>query len=144
MATGSVYKSSDLVMDYCCDACKEKHMEVSSEFFCKTCKKLFCGKCINLHSQLYEKHVSFGRGDMNKWPISKKIEDFLQTCEIHEDEKLKMFCQDHSQLCCTNCVLLSHRYVINIIMFLEMLLNWFHILYIQVTNDNFKYNAINS
>ncbi|XP_052255547.1 uncharacterized protein LOC127861185 isoform X1 [Dreissena polymorpha] len=109
MAAGSVYKSSDLVMDYCCDACKEKHIEESAESFCKTCTKLFCGKCINLHSQLYEKHVSFGRGDMNKWPISKKIEDFLQTCEIHEDEKLKMFCQDHSQLCCTNCVLLGHR-----------------------------------
>ncbi|XP_052237117.1 uncharacterized protein LOC127848606 [Dreissena polymorpha] len=109
MAAGSVYKSSDIVMDYCCDACKEKHIDESAESFCKTCTKLFCGKCINLHSQLYEKHVSFGRGDMNKWPISKKTEDFLQTCEIHEDEKLKMFCQDHSQLCCTNCVLLSHR-----------------------------------
>ncbi|XP_052221472.1 tripartite motif-containing protein 45-like [Dreissena polymorpha] len=109
MATGSVYKSSDLVMDYCCDACKEKHMEVSSEFFCKTCKKLFCGKCINLHSQLYEKHVSIGRGEMNQWPLSKTTKDFLQICEIHKEEKLKMFCQDHGQLCCTNCVLLSHR-----------------------------------
>ncbi|KAH3702536.1 tripartite motif-containing protein 45-like [Dreissena polymorpha] len=109
MATGSVYKSSDIVMDYCCDACKERHTDKIAESFCKTCTKLFCGKCINLHSQLYEKHVSFGRGDMNKWPLSKKTEDFLQTCEIHEDEKLKMFCQDHSQLCCTNCVLLGHR-----------------------------------
>ncbi|KAH3842485.1 uncharacterized protein LOC127876453 [Dreissena polymorpha] len=109
MATGSVYTSSDLMMDYSCDACKEKHIDESAVSFCKTCTKLFCGKCINLHSQLYEKHVSFGRGDMNQWPLSKTTEEFLQICEIHKDETLKMFCQDHSQLCCTNCVLLSHR-----------------------------------
>ncbi|XP_052234229.1 tripartite motif-containing protein 66-like [Dreissena polymorpha] len=109
MATGSVHKSSDLVKDYDCGACEEKHFEKSAEFFCNTCLKLFCGECINLHNQLYEKHVSFGRGDMNKWPLSKKTEDFLQICQVHKGEKLKMFCHGHSQLCCTSCVLLSHR-----------------------------------
>ena len=122
MATGSVHKSSDLVDDYCCGACEEKLIKESAEFFCKTCTKLFCGNCINLHSQLYEKHSSFGRGDMNKWPLCKKTEDFLQICDVHKGERLNMFCQDHNQLCCTNCVLLSHRYFINMIMFLQIVL----------------------
>ncbi|KAH3820318.1 hypothetical protein DPMN_122064 [Dreissena polymorpha] len=37
------------------------------------------------------------------------MEDLLLKCDVHKDEKLKMFCQDHSQLCCTDCVLLNHR-----------------------------------
>ncbi|KAH3802905.1 hypothetical protein DPMN_156702 [Dreissena polymorpha] len=46
---------------------------------------------------------------MSKWPLTKNVEDFLQKCDIHKENKLEMLCQDHSQLCCTKCVLLQHR-----------------------------------
>ncbi|KAH3735057.1 hypothetical protein DPMN_041518 [Dreissena polymorpha] len=36
------------------------------------------------------------------------MEDFLLKCDVHKDKKLKMFCQDHSQLCCTDCAFLNH------------------------------------
>ncbi|KAH3776086.1 hypothetical protein DPMN_177499 [Dreissena polymorpha] len=51
----------------------------------------------------------FSRGDTSKWPVSKEVEDFLQKCDLHEDKRLEMFCNDHSQLCCTNCAFLNHR-----------------------------------
>ncbi|XP_052230337.1 uncharacterized protein LOC127844280 [Dreissena polymorpha] len=37
------------------------------------------------------------------------MEDLLLKCDVHREEKLKMFCQDHSQLCCSDCVLMNHR-----------------------------------
>ncbi|KAH3869844.1 hypothetical protein DPMN_033015 [Dreissena polymorpha] len=37
------------------------------------------------------------------------MEDLLLKFDVHTNENLKMFCQDHSQLCCSDCVLLYHR-----------------------------------
>ncbi|XP_052220540.1 uncharacterized protein LOC127837456 isoform X1 [Dreissena polymorpha] len=111
MATsiGSVHNSLDLVKDYVCGACESKNVQEIAYYFCATCLKFFCENCISQHDQLYANHSKYGREDTNKWPLTKTMEDLLLKCDVHKDKKLKMFCQDHSQLCCTDCVLLNHR-----------------------------------
>ncbi|KAH3799957.1 uncharacterized protein LOC127839332 [Dreissena polymorpha] len=111
MATsiGSVHNSSDLVKDYVCDACESKNIQGIADYFCAICLKFFCGKCIYQHDQLYANHSKYGREETNKWPLTKAVEDLLLKCNVHKDNKLKMFCQDHSQLCCTDCAFLNHR-----------------------------------
>ncbi|KAH3750225.1 hypothetical protein DPMN_184744 [Dreissena polymorpha] len=112
MATFSqsaVGKGSDSFTDYCCSPCQEHEIDQWAEFYCDNCLKFYCAKCINLHGQLFGKHVTYGRGDTSKWPVSKEVEDFIQKCDLHEDKRLEMFCNDHSQLCCTNCAFLNHR-----------------------------------
>ncbi|KAH3739636.1 hypothetical protein DPMN_046290 [Dreissena polymorpha] len=47
------------------------------------------------------------------------MEDLLLKCDVHKDEKLKMFCQDHSQLCCTDCAFLNHRQCTNMALISE-------------------------
>ncbi|KAH3700331.1 hypothetical protein DPMN_075307, partial [Dreissena polymorpha] len=110
MATsvGSVHTSSDIVKDYDCDGCKSKTIQASADSFCETCLKCFCEKCLYYHDQVFANHLTYGRGEANKWPISKTIEDLLLKCDVHSNKKLKMFCEDHSQLCCSDCVLLNH------------------------------------
>ncbi|XP_052232355.1 uncharacterized protein LOC127845466 isoform X2 [Dreissena polymorpha] len=49
-----------------------------------------------------------------KWPLSKKMENYLRTCDIHKDEQLTKFCQDHTRLCCSKCVDLDHRFCIQV------------------------------
>ncbi|XP_052230959.1 uncharacterized protein LOC127844604 isoform X3 [Dreissena polymorpha] len=112
MATFSqstVDKGSDSFTDFCCSPCLEQNIDQWAEFYCNNCLKFYCAKCINLHGQLFGKHVTYGRGDTSKWPVLKEVEDFLQKCDLHEDKRLEMFCNDHSQLCCTNCAFLNHR-----------------------------------
>ena len=79
MATlvGSVHSSWDLVKDYVCGACESKHINECADYFCETCMKFFCGKCIYHHDQLYANHSKYGKGETNKWPLAKKTEDFL-------------------------------------------------------------------
>ncbi|KAH3840080.1 hypothetical protein DPMN_113522 [Dreissena polymorpha] len=72
---------------------------------------------------MYGNHSKYGRGQTNKWPLTKKIEDLLLKCDVHKEEKLKMFCQDHSQLCCTGCVLLNHRQCTNVSLISESVKN---------------------
>ena len=114
MATFSqstIDKGSDMVHDFLCSTCEDKKLDYTADFYCESCVKFYCGKCIGLHSQLFTKHSTFGRGDMKKWPVAKKVEDFLLKCDVHKEENLKMFCDEHSELCCTNCAFLNHRYI---------------------------------
>ncbi|XP_052252512.1 uncharacterized protein LOC127859294 [Dreissena polymorpha] len=121
MATsvGSVHTSSDIVKDYDCDGCKSKTIQASADSFCETCLKCFCEKCLYYHDQVFANHLTYGRGEANKWPISKTIEDLLLKCDVHSNKKLKMFCEDHSQLCCSDCVLLNHRQCSNLALISE-------------------------
>ncbi|KAH3779388.1 hypothetical protein DPMN_157190 [Dreissena polymorpha] len=104
-------KGSDSVIDFCCSPCQEHNIDQLAEFYCNNCLKFYCAKskCINLHGELFGKHVTYGRKDPSKWPVAKEVEDFLQKCDLHEDKRLELYCDDHSQLCCPNCVLLNHR-----------------------------------
>ncbi|XP_052281166.1 uncharacterized protein DDB_G0279899-like [Dreissena polymorpha] len=51
------------------------------------------------------------------------MEDLLLKCDVHREEKLKMFCQDHRQVCCTDCVILNHRQFTNVSLISESVKN---------------------
>ncbi|KAH3819383.1 uncharacterized protein LOC127881775 [Dreissena polymorpha] len=112
MATFSqstIDKGSDMVQNFLCSTCEDKKLDNTADFYCESCVAFYCRNCIGMHNQLFTKHAPFGRGDMKKWPVAKKVEDFLLKCDVHKEENLKLFCDNHSELCCTNCAFLNHR-----------------------------------
>ncbi|XP_052237683.1 uncharacterized protein LOC127848996 [Dreissena polymorpha] len=112
MATFSqttIKKGSDIVQDFLCSTCEDEKRQELADFYCESCVKFYCQTCFHLHGQLFKKHSPHGRSDMKKWPIAKKVEDFLFKCDVHKEENLSMFCKDHSLLCCNNCAFLNHR-----------------------------------
>ncbi|XP_052235695.1 uncharacterized protein LOC127847674 isoform X5 [Dreissena polymorpha] len=115
----TVGKGSDSFTDFCCSPCQEHKIDQWAEFYCDNCLKFYCAKCINLHGQLFGKHVTYGRGDTSKWPVCKEVEDFIQKCDLHKDKRLEMFCNDHSQLCCTNCAFVNHRQCAKVVLISE-------------------------
>ncbi|XP_052253210.1 E3 ubiquitin-protein ligase TRIM33-like [Dreissena polymorpha] len=126
MATFSqptIESGSDMVQDFLCSTCEEKKLEESADYYCESCVKFFCRKCIDLHSQLFTQHSHHGRGDMKKWPVAKKMEDFLLKCDVHKEENNEMFCEDHSQLCCNKCAILNHRTCKTVILLSDLVKN---------------------
>ncbi|XP_052256056.1 uncharacterized protein LOC127861527 isoform X6 [Dreissena polymorpha] len=109
LSIDSLQKGSDIIEDYCCSTCEEDYVSTEADFYCEICLKFYCCKCIHLHSQLFKRHSASGREEMCKWPVGKGMLDFIEKCEDHQDEKLKVFCEDHRQLCCSTCVMLHHR-----------------------------------
>ncbi|KAH3896615.1 hypothetical protein DPMN_020793 [Dreissena polymorpha] len=105
LSMSSLAISSEEVKDFICSSCEE---QANADFYCKTCLKLYCGKCIQLHDKWFKKHSAYGRNDMKEWPVSKEVEEFLLKCEAHKDHKIEMLCDDHSQLCCTKCAFNNH------------------------------------
>ncbi|KAH3797965.1 hypothetical protein DPMN_151555 [Dreissena polymorpha] len=104
-AQSLVDQSSNEVKDYICNACEDSNnAETSADFYCKQCERFYCGNCIDPHGKAFAKHTAFGRLDIDKWPVSKKVVDFLLTCYEHKDNKVDKFCTTHRQLCCPQCV----------------------------------------
>ncbi|XP_052258861.1 uncharacterized protein LOC127863388 [Dreissena polymorpha] len=105
----SVYKGSDIMLDYSCMPCEEKGFSKEAEVYCEKCTTFYCGSCLNLHNQLYKTHTRYERSDMKDWPLAMATRDCVEKCEVHMDEKLKLFCEDHEKLCCNTCISLNHR-----------------------------------
>ncbi|XP_052255908.1 uncharacterized protein LOC127861445 isoform X2 [Dreissena polymorpha] len=99
----------EIFQDFLCSTCEDVKLEESADFHCELCMRFYCRKCIIPHDQLFIKHSPCGKEDMKKWPVSKKVEDFLQKCVVHKDINLEMYCQDHSRLCCNKCASIDHR-----------------------------------
>ncbi|XP_052248220.1 tripartite motif-containing protein 45-like [Dreissena polymorpha] len=112
MATSAFSRNFDLVKYYCCTICeKERSVEIDAEFYCKKCRKYYCKPCIQSHRQhgwWFNKKSPYGKDKIMKWPRSKKMENYLITCDIHKDEKITILCNSHSELCCSSCVELNH------------------------------------
>ncbi|KAH3707254.1 hypothetical protein DPMN_066653 [Dreissena polymorpha] len=47
------------------------------------------------------------------------MEELLWKCDVHNDQKLNMFCQDHRKLCCSACVQLNHSQCTNVALISE-------------------------
>ncbi|XP_052236642.1 uncharacterized protein LOC127848303 [Dreissena polymorpha] len=123
MATFSqstIEKGSDMIQDFLCSTCEDEKLDEMADYYCESCVKFYCRKCILMHGQLFKKHSPHGRGDMKKWPVAKKVEDFLLKCDVHTEENLNMFCEDHCQLCCTNCAFLNHRQCKRVVLISEL------------------------
>ncbi|XP_052212091.1 uncharacterized protein LOC127831140 [Dreissena polymorpha] len=112
--TPVLQKGSDILIDYCCSVCEDNDTLKEAQTYCEVCSKWFCDQCMSLHGQMYKKHTTLGKSDQGKWPVAKGVAELLTQCEIHKGENIKMFCADHSQLCCTTCVLLDHRQCNNV------------------------------
>ncbi|XP_052277848.1 uncharacterized protein LOC127876560 isoform X1 [Dreissena polymorpha] len=113
MATSAFSRNFDLVKYYCCTICEKKRsVEIDAEFYCKKCCKYYCKPCIHSHRQhgwWFNKKSPYGKDKIMKWPRSKKMENYLITCNIHKNETITALCNGHSELCCSRCVELNHR-----------------------------------
>lgn len=105
----SLAAASETVQDFPCDACHKG----PAQFFCRECSKCYCDNCVKLHKQLFVDHESIlDRGQVAKWPLSTTALDRVELCTEHKENKIQMFCEEHSELLCQTCISSQHRYVI--------------------------------
>ena len=77
-----------------------KHSNIDAVSYCQQCKIYLCNKCLNFHTELFDKHIII---NLNK--NSNKL--FIDECkkENHQNSKLEFFCKTHNILCCSYCIL---------------------------------------
>ena len=75
----------------------KKHSEIDAILYCQECKKYFCNKCQNYHSQIFDDHKTINLNNLN--------DIFIDICkENNHINKLEFYCKVHNTLCCCGCI----------------------------------------
>lgn len=88
----------------------DKEMETIG--FCVECQERMCTYCISQHrkSRASSKHTILDKAEADEKHVpDTAAEVFTEKCQIHKDEIIKYFCQNHETLCCSDCIVLFHR-----------------------------------
>ena len=74
-----------------------KQTEIKAVSYCPECKKYWCNKCQNYHSEMFDGHKTIN--------INEKNGIFINKCkEENHPCKLEFYCKDHNILCCLGCI----------------------------------------
>ncbi|KAH3809451.1 hypothetical protein DPMN_137820 [Dreissena polymorpha] len=91
-----------------CEPCMKTNISKAATVFCKDCDEFLCDTCKN-------PHIVYKTGQHNIVNIkdNKSAPDIIDMkgidkCHKHERE-IEFFCQDHSKLCCSSCVLIHRK-----------------------------------
>ncbi|CAC5391724.1 unnamed protein product [Mytilus coruscus] len=93
-----------------CDACSFRNLSQNAVSFCTVCEEAYCENC-EVHHKTYKitrNHKIVPIKDIN---ADNSALNFLGvfTCDEHPDERIKIYCKDHTKPCCTVCATVHHR-----------------------------------
>ena len=93
-----------------CDSCDEN----SPIAYCTECDKLFCNKCWEHHQGLkfLRSHSFFTLKEaqnMSQDKLIKMLPSSSPICHDHDDQKLKIYCQQCTIPVCVECTIISHK-----------------------------------
>ncbi|KAH3805481.1 hypothetical protein DPMN_133784 [Dreissena polymorpha] len=92
-----------------CEPCMKTNIAKAATVFCKDCNECLCETCRKSHIENKSgKHdvISIQEKESRTDVVDMKEMD---KCSEH-GKRFEFFCEDHSKLCCTTCVI-AHRIV---------------------------------
>ncbi|XP_048781057.2 tripartite motif-containing protein 45-like [Ostrea edulis] len=103
-----VDKSDDI---WYCDACKRDEEEKIAICWCKSCLESLCEACNKFHkkSLASREHKVIPLASLKEVAVNDIDENEAHLhCSTHQ-KKIRYFCDDHQEACCTRCVCIQHR-----------------------------------
>ncbi|XP_062602020.1 uncharacterized protein LOC134263663 [Saccostrea cucullata] len=91
-----------------CDACLRDSEEVYSTHYCLACMESLCDLCTKYHRKqlMLKDHKVYKITDMKPGTLGPVLGN---TCPKHRGERVKVYCHDHEEPCCTICDCTEHR-----------------------------------
>ncbi|XP_052215154.1 uncharacterized protein LOC127833769 isoform X1 [Dreissena polymorpha] len=91
-----------------CAPCMKTNISNTASVFCKNCDEFLCDACTKPHT-IYKHgtHDIVNVQDNKYEPVIMDLKQ-MDTCHEHGRE-IEFFCQDHSKLCCSSCVLIHRK-----------------------------------
>ena len=92
-----------------CDKCKTPRPATS---YCRVCGEFICATCTTVHREwdAFAKHEVVA---MEQFESKVKQLDALKKvtlyCPLHQEKKLKLYCETCHELICSNCIVKKHR-----------------------------------
>ena len=94
-----------------CLPCLRENEEVKATEFCFTCEESICENCTKFHKRILttRSHLTCKLSDSNLVMQFVNLSLNNDRCPDHTDKKVKLYCNDHSKVCCTLCATTGHR-----------------------------------
>ncbi|XP_071082839.1 tripartite motif-containing protein 2-like [Haliotis cracherodii] len=94
------------VEEHVCSVCTKQGKTTPATSWCSVCDVVFCEGCLQLHNMMPGlcDHEVAHLSDHTKTKVKRRF-----MCQVHRDEKMKLFCKDCKQAICTICCSIKHR-----------------------------------
>ena len=92
-----------------CQPCQGDGDTVKAEGYCENCNQFICPFCIKGHRKLplTKNHVIKLKDEMPKF-VASQSDPCTELCEVHKNEIVKFYCQQHDLVGCSDCMVLEH------------------------------------
>ncbi|KAH3810455.1 hypothetical protein DPMN_138847 [Dreissena polymorpha] len=91
-----------------CEPCMKTNTSKTATVFCKDCDEYMCDTCKNPHTTYKtDQHTLVNFLDNKSAPVMIDMKG-INKCNEHGRD-IEFFCQDHSKLCCSSCVLIHRK-----------------------------------
>ncbi|XP_046357836.2 uncharacterized protein LOC124136087 [Haliotis rufescens] len=94
------------VEEHVCSVCTKQGKTTPATSCCSVCDVVFCEGCLQMHNMMpgLSDHEVAHLSDHTKTKVKRRF-----MCQVHRDEKVKLFCKDCKQAICTICSSIRHR-----------------------------------
>ncbi|XP_060579509.1 uncharacterized protein LOC132736400 [Ruditapes philippinarum] len=91
-----------------CRPCQRDDETVHAEGYCEACKEFLCSSCISAHRKLVitKSHMIKSRDEMPTYQAES--DPCTELCDVHKNEIVKFYCQQHDSVGCGDCMVLQH------------------------------------
>lgn len=103
--------SSDEQFQLDCDVCKEDGQAREANSYCSECIEYYCASCVLSHKRMKaSKHHSILTGsNIPKTAPARQTYLSVMYCSCRHARLVEFFCEDHNDVYCSDCCLISHR-----------------------------------
>ena len=104
---GSIYSTSDVIVDHVCGPCKSEGSEKEATKYCYDCQEYLCDSCLNHHRKLpiTKNHKIASASDV---PYSTGRRLTIH-CGCNKKQEVEFYCERHAEAICKQCLNFGHQ-----------------------------------
>ncbi|XP_060607806.1 uncharacterized protein LOC132759945 [Ruditapes philippinarum] len=91
-----------------CQPCQRDGDTAQADGYCENCNEFICSSCIKAHRKLAvtTNHVIKSKDEMPTYQTQS--DPCTELCDVHVNEIVKFYCQEHDSVGCGDCMVLQH------------------------------------
>ncbi|XP_060564165.1 uncharacterized protein LOC132723454 [Ruditapes philippinarum] len=115
--SNSLQHGCDFLHDFTCSPCENEGKNTEAVKFCMDCDEYLCISCLNGHNRYGgtkgHRVVDPANTNRSRVQVNRKgsdVQSITVTCSKHGGKVVDMFCGDHDEVCCADCLQLEHSF----------------------------------
>lgn len=95
-----------------CEQCEKEGEHVTASYYCQECEERMCNDCTKFHrrNKILKEHEVVLISELGNGARGGSfLAQYPVRCDAHNNQKFEYICLTHDTICCSRCVIDSHR-----------------------------------